>query len=564
MEQKDRVLTACNTIPVKNLANFVRNGVVTVTELRKSGLLPEKADQIEGFLSEFEETDWEKAKKDNTVGGYHQYLSKYPEGSHSAEACKCLDTLEDTFWKSISHNLTKEGLEGYKEAFPDGRYITQCNALLEDLPYIDVKKKDTILAYRTYMDQYPGKHTAEILKRIDEIEDEIDWETACTNNSKDSYHEYLVKWPNGLHANEAENRIKNRSGKEIFIEALREDPNSYPVGGPKGIQKQIENGVASWTDLQAVFSPSKIEAIKNWTQAAALPPVPDLDKLPNGYTEVYFWGTKGTGKTCVIGSVLGSLCNIKHNYIPINSNSELHRQRLTNLFSGNNNICTLPDSTITTNLPTMTFRIKDEKLRQHQLMIIDMAGEAFTGIFKSRHGIGMTDDEKKAVDKIDSYLMGKQRNPKIHFFVIEYGGADNEVDPQTLPGITQINVLEDVAAYFQEKGIFRKSTVGVYVVVTKSDKIKCKREDRARLASEYVSTGRMGTFVSNLKDEYTKKARIEEFKKISFSIGDVFARNLCVFDNTDTDKIIDKLILKTPWVTGEKLWEKILGWLRYH
>ena len=74
----------------------------------------------------------------------------------------------------------------------------------------------------------------------------------------------------------------------------------------------------------------------------------------------------------------------------------------------------------------------------------------------------------------------------------------------------------------------------------------------------------MGTFVDNLKNEYAKRARVEEFKKISFSIGDVFAKSLCVFDNRDTDKIIEKLLLKTPWVTGEKFWEKILGWLRYH
>jgi hypothetical protein len=106
--------------------------------------------------------------------------------------------------------------------------------------------------------------------------------------------------------------------------------------------------------------------------------------------------------------------------------------------------------------------------------------------------------------------------------------------------------------------------VGVYVVVTKSDKIDCPREERAKRASEYVSTGQMGTFVNNLKNEYALRARVEEFKKISFSIGEVFAKSLCVFDNTDTEKIIEKLLLKTPWVTGEKLWEKILGWLRYH
>lgn len=561
MEQREKIIAGCNGIPARNLANYVRDGIVSLDELP---LTPEKRTNVEQLLSESEEALWDEVKKENIVEGYQKYLSCYPNGKHLDDARTVLASLEDTYWDAISHDLTKEGLEGYEKAFPNGRHVAECRMLLADLPYLEVKKKDTILAYREYLNAYPGRHDGEILARIEEIEDENDWATACANNIKDSYRVYLDKHPRGIHAEEARNRIKNRSGKEIFIEELKNDPNCYPIGGPDGIKTKIDNGVANWDDLLEVFDQSKIDAIKEWKAAAELPAVPDLDRLPEGFAEVYFWGTKGTGKTCVIGSLLGSLCNIKHNYIPIQSNAELHRQRLTNLFSGNNSICTLPDSTITTNLPAMTFRVRDDKQRQHQLMLIDMAGEAFTGIFKSRHGIGMTEDEKKAVEKIDSYLLGKQRNAKIHFFVIEYGGANKIVDPRTLPGITQINVLQDVAAYFQEKGIFQKSTVGVYVVVTKCDKIDCSREERAKKASEYVSTGQMGTFVDNLKNEYAKRARVEEFKKISFSIGDVFAKSLCVFDNRDTEKIIEKLLLKTPWVTGEKFWEKILGWLRYH
>ena len=562
MEQREKIIEGCNGgIKVKDLAKCVVDGVVSLTELP---LTPERRKQVEQILSDYEDSLWKDAQESNTVGGYQKYLQCFPEGKHSDEARTVLASLEDTYWDAISHDLTKEGLEGYEKAFPNGRHVAECRMLLADLPYLEVKKKDTILAYREYLNDYPDRHDGEILARIEEIEDENDWATACANNIKDSYRVYLDKHPRGIHAEEARNRIKNRSGKEIFIEELKNDPNCYPIGGPDGIKTKIDNGVANWDDLLEVFDQSKIDAIKEWKAAAELPAVPDLDRLPEGFAEVYFWGTKGTGKTCVIGSLLGSLCNIKHNYIPIQSNAELHRQRLTNLFSGNNSICTLPDSTITTNLPAMTFRVRDDKQRQHQLMLIDMAGEAFTGIFKSRHGIGMTEDEKKAVEKIDSYLLGKQRNAKIHFFVIEYGGANKIVDPRTLPGITQINVLQDVAAYFQEKGIFQKSTVGVYVVVTKCDKIDCSREERAKKASEYVSTGQMGTFVDNLKNEYAKRARVEEFKKISFSIGDVFAKSLCVFDNRDTEKIIEKLLLKTPWVTGEKLWEKILGWLRYH
>ena len=547
MEQKEKIKAGCNGIPAKNLANYVRDGVVSLDELP---LTPEKRSTVEQLLSESEETLWEEIKMKNTVEGYQKYLSCYPKGKHSDEARTVLATLEDKFWEAIRGNLTKEGLESYVKSFPEGKHAEECKKLLEDLPYLEVKKKDTIQAYREFMEKYPGKHTEDILNRIEEIEDESDWKTACYNNTKDAYNIYLEKHPNGKHKDEAVSKIQYRSGKDIFLEKLKADPNSMSAWE---IQKEVENGTVSWGDLETVFDKMKIEAIKGWKKAGELPIIED-PRIPQGFTEVYFWGTKGTGKTCVIGSVLGSLNNIKKNYIPIQSDSEVYRLRLTNLFNGKNSICTLPDSTFTTNLPAMPFKIKDEKRGRHKLMFIDMAGEAFTGIFKSRNNLNMTDEEKTAVQRIENYLTGKQRNPTIHFFVVEYGSALNEV----MPGITQINVLQNVAAYFQEKGIFQKSTVGVYVIVTKCDRIPCSRAERAKRANEYLSNGMMGNFIDNLKDEYTQKARVADFMKISFSIGDVFAKNFCVFDDQDTDKIIEKLLLKTPVDSG------LLGWLRYH
>lgn len=567
MADRVQIINAKDSIPVKNLASYIRRGVITLKDLQEAGLSLTRLEQVEHILDEFETSDWTEAKRMDDVAGYQKYLACYPNGKHAEEARAKLEEKEDAFWAAVIQKPTKEGLEEYGKAFPEGKHIAECEMLLEDLPYLEVKSKDTIQAYRDFMARYPGRHTEEILMRIEEIEDENDWRTACSNNTREAYLIYIEKHnerkrlKDHRHKEEAVDKINHRSGKEIFIEKLKEDPNSFSAGE---IQKEVENGTATWEDLRAVFSDIKIAAIQSWTMAEELPTVSDMQKLPGGFAEVFFWGTKGTGKTCVIGSVLGSLNNIENNYIPIQSPSELHRQRLTNLFSGKDNICTLPDSTITTNLPAMTFRIRDEKRRQHQIMLIDMAGEAFTGIFKARNNIAMTDDEKTAVEKIENYLMGKQRNSIIHFFVVEYGSALKVVDPVTLPGITQINILQNVAAYFQEKGIFQKSTVGVYVIVTKCDKISCAREERAKKANDYLSAGQMGGFINLLQNEYAKRARVADFKKIAFSIGDVFAKNLCVFDNQDTRKIIEKLLLKTPWVTGDKLWEKILGWLRYH
>ncbi|MBQ3944186.1 MAG: hypothetical protein II670_01065 [Alphaproteobacteria bacterium] len=64
MEQKEKIKAGCNGIPAKNLANYVRDGVVSLDDLP---LTPEKRSTIEQLLSESEETLWVEIKMKNTV-----------------------------------------------------------------------------------------------------------------------------------------------------------------------------------------------------------------------------------------------------------------------------------------------------------------------------------------------------------------------------------------------------------------------------------------------------------------------------------------------------------------
>ena len=133
-EMKEKILAGCNGIPLKNLVNFLLDGVVTQEELAANGLLPEKLAQIEQLLAEQEELLWTEAVKANTVAGYRKYLSCYPNGVHSKEAEGTLLSIEEAFWGAISASPTKEGLEEYEKTFPEGSHVEECRGLLEDLP----------------------------------------------------------------------------------------------------------------------------------------------------------------------------------------------------------------------------------------------------------------------------------------------------------------------------------------------------------------------------------------------------------------------------------------------
>ena len=37
-EKKDKILSRCNVIPIKNIVKYLRDGVITMDELRANGL----------------------------------------------------------------------------------------------------------------------------------------------------------------------------------------------------------------------------------------------------------------------------------------------------------------------------------------------------------------------------------------------------------------------------------------------------------------------------------------------------------------------------------------------
>lgn len=125
-----------------------------------------------------------------------------------------------------------------------------------------------------------------------------------------------------------------------------------------------------------------------------------------------------------------------------------------------------------------------------------------------------------------------------------------------------VDYLDNMSMYLKSHGIFRKSTVGVYVLVTKCDMIKCAPDDRSKEAYrseeayKYVCE-ELPSFWNTLQDT-CKSAGVGDLKVLSFSVGDVFAQNLCWFDGADTDKVIDKLLTKTPAEKGG-LWDFLKG-----
>lgn len=532
---KDKILKKPNEIPVPNLVNYIKKGVVSFSELVTAGLNDENIESLRSALKQEEENLWQESVAANTYDSYNNYLGIYPDGEHAIQAREKINELDDEMWTIALNPISEENLISYKEKFPSGRHLTECLNLLDDLPWLKAKQTNTIEGYRSYQSMYPGRHDAEIAELINILNDDNDWNNACLTGTTLAYKIYLNQHPNGKHAIEANSRIQASAGHDAFLKALRNDPNAKSA---KAIKKEVENNVASWDEIEEIFGEKKKDAIKNFTMPSELPTSTPPAKLQANTTEVYFWGTPSSGKTCALGAIISSAS--KQGILEkLSCPGKEYMDRLSNLFK-KNGICTFPDSTQEDNIQEMILKLRDKKDKSHKITLIDLAGELFKSLYLKGINKLTNAEKKRTLEQAISYLKNKKNN-KIHFFVVEYGGHDKEWSD--IPGVTMADYLEQMITFLKDEKIFTTSTVGVYVLVTKSDKIDCDEDDRPLSAYEYV-TQEMPAFWNTLLDT-CKKSGVKDLKTISFSVGDVFAQNLCQFKGKDTQKVINKLLTKT-------------------
>lgn len=543
MTQKEKILNACrnggNSIPNDSLLKYINSEVVSFDELKNAGLSDEKAEYITQALESEETNLWNEATSNGTLDAYMAYIDSSKLRCHMEQAQAKIDEFDDAKWNEAQSQLSSNTLNDYIGCFPNGKHVDECNGLLCDLPWLETKRKNTIEAYNQYMQQYPGKHDAEAQMAILSIQDDNTWNDACAANSSSAYRLYLSYFPEGKHKDEALMRVNSGAAGEQFLNALQYDQNAFTA---YEIQEKVGNGVVTWDDIQNVMGGEKTYAIQNFQMPALLPNAIAPDSLQGNTTEVYFWGTPGSGKTCALGTILSSATRAGI-IEPLQCSGLHYMNLLSNIFIGND-CCTLPDSTNVTNIQEMVMKLTDEKKHQHKLTLIDLAGELFRSVYKVNNHLQVDDSNCQVLDKAMSYLKNRKNN-KIHFFVVEYGAHEKKWD-----GLNMSNYLSCMIQYLKNEKVFTKSTVGVYVLVTKCDKMDCAKEDRPRLAHEYVKQ-EFAAFWNTL-EMTCKNAAIKDLKTLAFSIGDVFAQQLCVYDGEDTNKVIDKLLTKTPsicWFT---------------
>ena len=380
---------------------------------------------------------------------------------------------------------------------------------------------------------------------------------AVNKNSKEQLSDFVNNYPSSSHAGEAQSLIDQLTRRAInreyerrqILENIRLNPNTY---SPAEILNYIEDGTITRDELTEVCA-IPLSAIENLRNIASV----DLnlgatpESIPEGYTEVYFWGGPGSGKTCALGAIL-QMAEYRECLTIATGPGYNYATQLKNIFSHDNvanDYLPSPSPVESTQYLPFSLKLPKEK-KSRSISLIELSGEIFECFYWKNAGLRLpTQSHENTFNSLNSFLLSKNR--KLHFFFID-AGRDNRRDQR---GLTQGDYLQATATYFQGHQLFDKTTDAIYVVLTKSDllvdesgnHVSDNYEDRVSYAIRYLRDQRYGAFITALKSICANyginggRLTVEPF-----SLGKVYFQQICNFDGTSASRLVDILLDRVP------------------
>lgn len=393
-----------------------------------------------------------------------------------------------------------------------------------------------------------------VAKQAALIQEEEDWSDAKGINTEESFSNYLKKYPVAKYLTEAISKLNDLKGKEKekrkLLNRISQNTNDFTPGM---INNHINKGDLTHSDLMDVGVPQNVvNSLINFN-AANLRTGSVPSEIEAGWTEVYFWGIPGSGKTCALAGVLSQAHSTGLMEAQGGTGYDYMNQ-LKNIFRGGMGV--LPPATSTEVTQYLPFHLTDKNKKQHPVALIELSGEIFECFYKknSNHPLPSTSHEN-TFNTLHSFLKGT--NKKVHFFVIDLSKDPMQRDDI---GMCQDDYLTAAQQYFSQNEVFKKSTDAIYIVATKSDLFDCSESERTEKATSFLKQN-YPSFVEGLKRVCEKNGINDNGKLhvIPFSLGEVYFNKICQFNSNSSGKIVEVLQNKTAKLDKKGFFTKLLN-----
>jgi hypothetical protein len=428
-------------------------------------------------------------------------------------------------------------------------FIKQGIVTLEELKKTDLLDKSKRVAISKLLNAYELEQQRAQAEH--DKADDVTWEKIRYGNEI-NLSDWITNNPDNKHIQEAKDRViflqekreKIKNQKQGILDNIRRNPNKYSA---KDILNFLNNSIISVQELREYCKVPQ-SVIDNLDKIKV--PKLDLgstpDSIPDGYTEVYFWGYPGSGKTCALGAILHMA--EKKGFLNIAAGSgNQYATQLKNIFSDDgvaNDFLPAPSPVETTQYLPFTLKKNPNERKTRSVSLIELSGEVFQCFAnKNSNKSFISKSHEDTFNSLNNFL--KSNNRKMHFFFIDYD-RENKTDDA---GMKQSDYLAAASTYFNNNAVFGNSTDAIYIVLTKSDLMldnsgnSIPKDKIIKHAIEHLNGHNYLSFVNTLKHlckQYSingKKLTIEPF-----SLGKVYFREICDFDGTAATNMVDILM----------------------
>lgn len=146
-----------------------------------------------------------------------------------------LKISEAEIWAGVVQQHEKDGYKKFIEQFPNSTQVPDAREAFE---WLEAKETNTIKSVMSYLQKYrpDGKFLPLAIKALELLEDEDCWEKTKKKNTLSAFFDYLLRFPQGKHADEANARIKGLSSDDddkSFVKVLEE-------GTPEALEDYLQ------------------------------------------------------------------------------------------------------------------------------------------------------------------------------------------------------------------------------------------------------------------------------------------------------------------------------------
>ena len=165
MPSKQAIIDNVAEYTPAKLASYIRDGIVSFEELCEEPEFSASArKEVKELIANSENDDWQNAIILNTIEGYDNYLSSYPEGKYRSEAReakkKLMDLPSDSEIEDKWNSLDKDdagALRSFIASYPESSFTSEAKEKLSQIS----RRRYTASAIKKLKQDIDGEHDPE-------------------------------------------------------------------------------------------------------------------------------------------------------------------------------------------------------------------------------------------------------------------------------------------------------------------------------------------------------------------------------------------------------------------